>query len=145
MDKESINPGSDTAYLLREEMGKSMPIDIWYEGNVWVFRPGGRIDAGHSVDLDAALTEGIEQGMRLIVIDLTDTTYISSSGIRAIIRAAKAVKPDNGSVGVCGMKELVSDVFRLSGLTSIIPTYQTSSEAVRSFQNSSGIRDKKRE
>ena len=70
----------------------------------------------------------------IIVIDLTDTTYIASSGLRAIIRAAKAVKPDGGMVRTCGMNDHVSEVFRLSGLSKIFANYPTSDEAVRSFQ-----------
>ncbi|MFH0966260.1 MAG: STAS domain-containing protein [Methanobacteriota archaeon] len=125
---------NDLAYSIREEMGDCMPIDIWYEGDIWVFRPSGRIDAGHSTDLDAALTEGIGQGMRLIVIDLTDVPYIASSGLRAFIRAAKSVKTDGGSVRVCGMHEHVIEVFRLSGLLKFFPNYPSSEEAIKDFQ-----------
>jgi len=124
----------DFAYSLREEMGTCMSIDIWYEGDVWVFRPFGRIDAGHSTDLDAALSEGVEQGMSLIVIDLTDVTYIASSGLRVIIKTAKLVKSDGGSVRICGMNDPVMDVFRLSGLSKIFPNYPSSQEAIQALQ-----------
>lgn len=130
-------PQNDLAYAIREEMGNIMKIDIWYDGEVWVFRPFGRIDTGHATDLDAALTEGIDQGMRLIVIDLTDSPYIASSGLRAIIRAAKAIKPDGGLIRICGMNEPVCEVFRLSGLARIFPNYPSSDEAIKSLQKKS--------
>lgn len=133
MDENTVNPGADPAYLLRDEMGNGMLIDIWYEGEVWVFRPSGKIDTGRSVDLDVALSEGIGQGMRQIVIDFADTIYISSSGLRAIIKAGKMVKPGNGSIRICGMNNAVYEVFKLSGLLSIFPSYETSCEAVGSF------------
>lgn len=134
MRREDRSKGDHLAYSIREEMGDCMPIDIWYEGNVWVFRPFGRIDAGHSVDLDAALTEGIAQGMRLMVVDLTDTSYISSSGLRALIKSAKAVKGSGGSISVCGMNDLVKEIFEVSGLLNIFGAYPTVKEAVAEMQ-----------
>jgi anti-anti-sigma factor len=125
---------SDLAYSLREEMGGSMPIDIWYDGDIFVFRPFGRIDAGHSVDLDAALTEGIAQGMLFIVIDLTDVSYISSSGLRSVIKAAKSVRDDGGNVSVCAMNPHVQEIFRLSGLLRIFPNFSSAKEAVDYLQ-----------
>ncbi|HWQ62817.1 MAG TPA: STAS domain-containing protein [Methanospirillum sp.] len=127
--------GDTVSYLIRDEMGDCMPIDIWYDGNVWVFRPFGKIDTGHSVDLDTALTEGIEQGMRFIVIDMTDSPYIASSGLRAMLKAAKAVKPDNGSISVCGLNDVVHEVLQVSGLLRIFPVYPTAKEAVSAMQN----------
>lgn len=123
------------SYLIRDEMGDCMPIDIWYDGNVWVFRPFGKIDTGHSVDLDAALTEGIEQGMRFIVIDMTDAPYIASSGLRALLKAAKAVKPDNGLITLCGLNDVVREVLKVSGLFRIFTEYPTAKEAVAAMQN----------
>ena len=127
------------ATSIREELGECMPIDIWYDGDIWVFRPFGRIDTGHSADLDNALSEGVSQGMRQIVLDLTDTSYISSSGLRAIIKAAKAVKADRGSMSLCGMNETVQEVFRLTGLLKQFPSYQTAQEAIVQM---TGDRDK---
>jgi anti-sigma B factor antagonist len=134
MHMEKNHPENELAFSIREELGNCMSIDIWYDGDIWVFRPIGRIDAGHSADLDASLTEGIRQGMHRIVVDLTDVSYIASSGLRAIIKAAKSVKNDEGSVQVCGMNEQVMEVFRLSGLSKIFLNYPSNEEAIRSMR-----------
>lgn len=134
------NPGEDeeiVSTLLREEFGRSMPIDIWYEGDIWVFRPFGRIDTGHSADLDNALSEGISQGMRNIVLDLTDTSYISSSGIRAVIKAAKALKAEKGRMSLCAMKEPVLEVFTMTGIARLFPCYMNANEAISRMQDKS--------
>lgn len=128
-------PEEIVSTLLREELGETMPIDIWYDGDIWVFRPFGMIDTGHSSDLDNALSEGISQGMRHIVLDMTDTSYISSSGLRAVIKAAKAVKVNDGSMSLCGMREPVEEVFRLSGIIRLFPCYQTAQDAIKGMQN----------
>ncbi len=135
MTNDDRSKGELVSYLIRDEMGDCMPIDIWYDDNVWVFRPFGKIDTGHSVDLDAALTEGVEQGMRLIVVDMTDVPYIASSGLRALLKAAKSVKPHNGLITICGLNDVVHEVLQVSGLLRIFPVYPTAEEAVAALQN----------
>lgn len=129
MHRDPVVPEEVVSTVLREELGESLPIDIWYQGNIWVFRPFGRIDTGHAEDLDSALSEGIAQGMRFIVLDLTDTVYISSSGLRAVTKAAKKLKPEGGILSLCGMNEPVEEVFRVSGLIRLFPYYSTAEEA----------------
>jgi len=135
MKKDDQSKGDLVSYLIRDEMGDSMPIDIWYDGDIWVFRPFGKIDSGHSEDLDTALTEGIDQGMRFIVVDMTDSSYIASSGLRVLIKAAKAIKSDGGQVTVCGLNEVVHEVLQVSGLLRIFPVYATAKEAVAAMQH----------
>ncbi len=48
-------------YTLKKEAGSTLPIDIWYEGEIWVFHPVGSIDITTSVDLEETLMEGIAQ------------------------------------------------------------------------------------
>jgi anti-anti-sigma factor len=133
--RDNKKPEEIVSTLLREELGSCMPIDIWYDGDIWIFRPFGRIDTGHSEDLDNALTEGICQGMRYIVLDLTDTSYISSSGIRAVIKAAKAVKADGGMISLCGMRDPVKEVFTLTGIIRLLPCHKAVKEAVENMRN----------
>ncbi len=135
MTNDDRSKGELVSYLIRDEMGECMPIDIWYDEDVWVFRPFGKIDSGHSADLDAALTEGIGQGMRFIAVDLTDTPYIASSGLRALLKAAKAVKPEGGQITVCGLNDVVHEILQVSGLLRIFPVYPTAEEAVIAMKN----------
>ncbi|HWQ66091.1 MAG TPA: STAS domain-containing protein [Methanospirillum sp.] len=136
MEERGYESGGDVAFTLREEMGGCMPIDIWYDGDVFVFHPFGRVDAGYSVDLDENLTEGIGQGMRKIVLDLGDIPYISSSGLRALIKAAKSLKVLGGKMVFCNICPQVRDVLSMSGLLRIFSEYSTSTEAIAAFEQS---------
>lgn len=130
MQRDRIVPEEIVSTVIREELGESLPIDIWYHENIWVFRPFGRVDTGHAEDLDSAFSEGISQGMRFIILDLTDTGYISSSGLRAVTKAAKQLKSQGGVLSLCGMNEPVEEVFRVSGLLRLFFNYPTAEEAV---------------
>ena len=61
MQRDPIVPEETVSTVIREELGESLAIDIWYQGDIWVFRPFGRVDTGHAEDLDSALSEGIAQ------------------------------------------------------------------------------------
>nr|MBP9009321.1 STAS domain-containing protein [Methanospirillum sp.] len=109
------------------------PIDIWYEGEMWIFHPIGSIDTTTSSDLEGTLIEGINQGMRWIILDLTDVRYISSAGIRVFIAAAKTLKEKKGELLFSTPNKNVSDILRLSGLFKIFKVYPDNAAAIRSF------------
>ncbi|NLW77775.1 MAG: STAS domain-containing protein, partial [Methanomicrobiales archaeon] len=100
-------------YTLKKEAGSVLPIDIWYEGEIWVFHPVGSIDTTTSSDLEGTLMEGIAQGMRWIILDLTDVRYVSSAGIRVFITTVKSLKKENGEIRFSTPNKNVLDVLQL--------------------------------
>lgn len=124
---------TDLIYTLKKEAGSALPIDIWYEGEMWIFHPIGSIDTTTSSDLEGTLIEGINQGMRWIILDLTDVRYISSAGIRVFIAAAKTLKEKKGELLFSTPNKNVSDILRLSGLFKIFKVYPDNAAAIQSF------------
>lgn len=124
---------NDLLYTLKKEAGSALPIDIWYEGETWVFHPVGSIDTTTSADLEGTLMEGIAQGMRWIILDLTDVRYVSSAGLRVFIAAAKTLKKENGEIRFSTPNKNVFEVFRLSGLLKFFKVYPDNAAAIRSF------------
>lgn len=124
---------TDLIYTLKKEAGSALPIDIWYEGEIWIFHPIGSIDTTTSSDLEGTLMEGINQGMRWIILDLTDVRYISSAGIRVFIATAKTLKEKKGELRFSTPNKNVSDILRLSGLLKIFKVYPDNAAAIRSF------------
>ncbi|MCA1916797.1 STAS domain-containing protein [Methanospirillum hungatei] len=124
---------TDLIYTLKKEAGSALPIDIWYEGEIWIFHPIGSIDTTTSSDLEGTLMEGINQGMRWIILDLSDVRYISSAGIRVFIAAAKTLKEKKGELRFSTPNRNVSDILRLSGLLKIFKVYPDNAAAIRSF------------
>lgn len=122
-------------YTLRKEKGTNLKIDIWYEGEIWVFRPFGSVDTGTAADLGETLTEGISQGMHWIVIDLTDVRYISSAGLRVLIAAAKEQTHRKGEIRLSSPNEAVDQVLRMSGLQGVFRIFPDNESAVSSFQS----------
>lgn len=124
----------DLFYTLRREKGSDLQIDIMYEGDIWIFRPLGNIDTETSDDLEVNLIEGITQGMRWIIIDLSDVPFISSSGLGVLIKGGKKIKEKNGEIILSSPRDTVFQIFKLSGFTKIFritPDQKTAMDLIK--------------
>ena len=62
------------------------------DGDVELARVAGEVDASNVDDLSKNLLQTISNKARAVVIDLTDTSYIDSSGISLIFDAAARLR-----------------------------------------------------
>ena len=89
---------------------------IQYE-DILIMCPFGRIDALTSAEFEKALMEAIDESPNLI-IDLQETEYISSSGLRAFLAARKKIS-NTGAFSIINVNEDVMDVFDMTGFTDM--------------------------
>jgi anti-anti-sigma factor len=93
-----------------------------------VMRPQGRLDNSTSPAFEKDLLSRLDQGAALVVVDLSDLTFMSSAGLRAILLAAKRLKLAGGRLAVCALSKPVKQVFEATGcdaLIDIFPSYET--------------------
>ena len=102
------------------------------KGSVVVVTISGRIDSETAPMLDTDLTK-IISGNSNLVLDLTGVEYMSSAGIRAVVKASQAVEKSEGAVKLASVPESVQSLLYTVGLNQKINTYSTASEAVASF------------
>lgn len=57
-----------------------------------VITVAGEIDADTSPSLDAAIAEVVGQGIRSLVVDLEEVTFLGSSGLSVLIGAQRSVE-----------------------------------------------------
>jgi anti-anti-sigma factor len=90
-------------------------------GGALVLAPRGRIDSGTAAELEKSLLGPVARGDRRLVIDLRGVDYISSAGLRVLLRAANELRPLGGTLVLCSMGESVREVFELAGFTALFP------------------------
>jgi anti-sigma B factor antagonist/stage II sporulation protein AA (anti-sigma F factor antagonist) len=116
---------SGTKPNLEKNLGRLMEIASWKVKDALVVSVKGRLDAGTSPDLEKELTEVIAQGETLLVLDFGYLDYISSAGLRTILATTKRLKEKQGRVYPSSLKEMVKEVFEISGFNAIIPIYES--------------------
>lgn len=94
----------------------------------------GRIDSNTAPQLEQALKTIIDEGRYRIVVDLTETDFMSSAGLRALIAALKTVRRFNrGDLRLSGIPTKVKKAFELAGLLELFQVFDDSIDAVGSF------------
>jgi len=102
------------------------------KGRIAVVTVSGRIDSDTAPALDTELTKIIGGNSRL-VLNLKAVDYMSSAGIRAIVKASQAVEKNGGVVRLASVPESVNSVLYTVGLNQKLGSYASVDEAVASF------------
>lgn len=77
----------------------------------------GRIDTSTSPDVDKEV-EALE-GITELVFDFAKVDYISSAGLRVLLKAQKLMNT-KGSMKLINVKEEVMDIFDITGFADIL-------------------------
>jgi anti-sigma B factor antagonist len=93
----------------------------------------GRIDATTSEQFKDQLLATIGDRPIRLVLDFARVEFISSSGLRVLVVAAKRVAAVRGKMVFCGSTGSVREVFDLAGFTSVVPCFPDQDAAVASF------------
>ena len=88
----------------------------------------GRLDTATATAAEHKLMALLREGS--VVADLAGVSYVSSAGLRVLLKAAKQAKTARFSFSICATQTAVREVFEMSGFDKIIPAYATRDEAV---------------
>lgn len=106
--------------------------DAEHDG-VTVVMISGRVDSATAPKLDGYLKGLINEGKVRLVLNLADSEYMSSAGLRTLVSTLKASKNDNGDLRLCNPSPRVAEVMRLAGLNTVFTVYGSEDEAIASF------------
>jgi len=112
----------------------NMSVESRRSGAVVIVTPKDRFDTSSAPEVERVLTDHIERGERRIVLDLSSISYISSIGLRVILKAVMAMIRTGGRVVLCGGNDQVRTVLQLSGATIMSLYASTLEEALSKVQ-----------
>ena len=70
-----------------------------------------------------------------IILDLSQLTFVDSSGLGAFLFCLKRLNQKNGDLNLCGVTKPVRILFELVRLHQIIDIFDTREEALASFKD----------
>lgn len=79
-----------------------------------------KIDASSAPKLDAELKAAIEGGELELIVNMEETTYISSVGLRAFASAQKKMNKLGGSMVLKHAQACIKEIFEVTGFGGIL-------------------------
>jgi len=92
-------------------------------------RPLGRLDTVQSASFDQAVRD-IATGQHSLVIDFSECSYLSSSGIRVLLRTSRELGLRGGKLAISGFSEDLLLVFQTAGLDKVFNLFGALTEAL---------------
>ncbi len=103
------------------------------QGAVWVIAPSGAVADELLDELRARLAEAAGSSSPRVVLDFSAATLINSAALEALLDAQEECRARGGDVKVACLSELLTDVFRVTGLDSQFDVYANVPAAIGSF------------
>ena len=94
-----------------------------------VVRPEGRLNMVAAPGLRKELHALVDKGNSRIVVDLSGTEFIDSSGLGALISGLKAARQAGGDLRIAAPTRQVSTVLELTNLNRVLRSYETADGA----------------
>lgn len=90
-----------------------------------------RFDTDSAPLVDAELKPVLAKHPERVLFDFSKTYYISSAGIRVLLKATHAIKDGGGTVAFSSLCDQVQDIFEIARFTKIFAIYKTREKALK--------------
>jgi len=101
--------------------------------SISVMKVIGRVDSETASELDNAISKLLTDGRNKIVLDLQAVEYISSAGLRSLVKALKESQGLGGDVRLASVSKSVEGVLLTVGMMQMFKMFSTSEEAAAGF------------
>lgn len=97
---------------------------------VTIVHVGGEIDVYTAPVLRERLDEHISEGRTHLVVDLTDVSFMDSTGLGVLVGRLKLVRVTNGSLQLVCASERILKVFSITGLDKVFQIFASVDDAL---------------
>ena len=97
-------------------MVSGFSVEIEEKNNIPIIHVKGEIDVYTCPQLRTLLTDLVQKGQVLLILNLENIQYIDSTGLGTIAHTARTIENSNGKVCVVCTKNQIKKIFEVSGL-----------------------------
>lgn len=100
---------------------------------VKIFQPSGSLDAAQSQAFRQEIAEILEDGTKVVLVDLKNVTFMDSSGLGALVLAFKTLRAANSKLVLCSINEQIRILFELTGMDKVFEIFANEDEFKKSL------------
>lgn len=90
-----------------------------------------RFDTDSAPDVDRELQPVIDKRPERVLFDFSKTDYISSAGMRVLVKTRHDVARWNGTIAFSSLNQQVEYIFEIAGFQKIFAIYKTREKALK--------------
>ncbi len=103
--------------------------------NVTEYIATGRLDATTAPSFEEQVVIPAEGEITGLLVNLSELEYISSAGLRSVLKLAKLCKSKSVKLALFGLNPNVAQVFKISGFTMILTICDDKEQALAKVQS----------
>ena len=111
----------------------ALEIEARMEGLAVVVSLNGRLDGVGAPELEARVSEIVARGDCRVVLDCGGVSYLSSTGLRALVVCAKSCRRVGGTLAIAALQPDCLSLMEMSGFLSVIECHDTNEAALASM------------
>ncbi|MDZ8082929.1 MAG: STAS domain-containing protein [Nostoc sp. SerVER01] len=92
---------------------------------VKVIKLSGNLNSTTSQEFRQNITKIIEVGVKIVLLDFQDVTFMDSSGLGALVLAFKTLRAADIQLVICSINEQVRILFELTNMDKIFEIFPT--------------------
>ena len=106
-------------------------VDSFHDGEAIVVCVSGDVDLGTAPDFEEALAQAVEHRLGdPLVIDLSDVSFIDSTGLNALVRALERQRLAGSTLALVSDDSRVAMMLEVTRLDRVLPRHATRREAL---------------
>jgi anti-sigma B factor antagonist len=90
-----------------------------------VVQPTGILDSTQAPSFRKSVDQALEDGAKIILIDLQEVTFVDSSGLGVLVVALKTVRSANGKLYICSINEQIRILFELTSMDQVFSVFES--------------------
>ncbi|MBD1839892.1 STAS domain-containing protein [Coleofasciculus sp. FACHB-64] len=95
---------------------------------VKIVQPSGILDGMKATQFRQEISDIVENGGNMVLIDFKDVTFMDSSGLGALVLALKTVRAAGGKLFICSINEQVRMLFELTSMDRVFEIFPNREE-----------------
>jgi anti-sigma B factor antagonist len=103
------------------------------QDGIKIFRLKERLDSNTFQGLEDELFRAISDGSTKIIVDFENLDYISSAGLRLVIKVHKTLLREDGRLILCSMQNYIREIFKTTGIENFVLILDTMEQALKAF------------